>query len=622
MSFIIKLLRGLKANLPASAPDGEPFLTTDTHELFVGTGTGMAQVSSAGSGNATSISGTPVMAQAPAAGQVLIFDAPSGSYVPGDPIVSGPDAPGTPPTRPPVQAGVFDGTNVQRLKGDAQGNAGVNVQNFPATQPVSAVALPLPAGAATEASLGTDGATPPAIPGTGIRGWLRSIYDALKATLIVSVSNFPATQPVSAAALPLPTGAATEASLGTDGAAPPAIPGTGIRGWLRSIYDALKATLIVSVSNFPATQPVSGTVTANAGTNLNTSALALETGGNLAAARVDLDAMATAIAAGVSQDNVKNWGGTAVQPAATSANDGTGANPIVRSTQRRFSQILTTTPLAANGVFNSAWFDTNQTGDVSVITTVRADQASAAGGFLIQEADDTTDANFIFNITASNVTGFATGVSVVANTTTPAFAQIRRRFWRVQYTNGATIQTTFKLAVTANPLLVGNAITSSGAAANLGGGGQIVAIGGLNQSSIPADNNAGPVGFANVSNWNFLYGPNGVANSWFYQRTPVVFKTIAAVAVTAGTPVSIWTPTSGKKFRVMGFMLSLSVAGSVILKDGTTEILRTCLMPAGNGQSSPASMGNGVLSALANNLLNADVTASGSVSGFVFGTEE
>lgn len=33
----------------------------------------------------------------------------------------------------------------------------------------------------------------------------------------------------------------------------------------------------VAVSNFPATQPVSGTVTANAGTNLNTSALSLET---------------------------------------------------------------------------------------------------------------------------------------------------------------------------------------------------------------------------------------------------------------------------------------------------------------------------------------------------------
>ena len=46
--------------------------------------------------------------------------------------------------------------------------------------------------------------------------------------------------------------------------------------------------LRTSPASSPGTQPVSGTVTANAGTNLNTSALALETGGNLAAAATSL----------------------------------------------------------------------------------------------------------------------------------------------------------------------------------------------------------------------------------------------------------------------------------------------------------------------------------------------
>lgn len=36
--------RGLKANLPASAPAGQLLITTDTNELFVGTGTGIEQV--------------------------------------------------------------------------------------------------------------------------------------------------------------------------------------------------------------------------------------------------------------------------------------------------------------------------------------------------------------------------------------------------------------------------------------------------------------------------------------------------------------------------------------------------------------------------------------------------
>lgn len=104
----------------------------------------------------------------------------------------------------------------------------------------------------------------------------------------------------------LPTGAATETSLagvrtdlGTDGTTPPAIlgGGTGVRGWLRSIYEKLTGTLAVTGTFFQASQPVSlaintpdvtdraaralGTIantafSANAGTNLNTSLLSLD----------------------------------------------------------------------------------------------------------------------------------------------------------------------------------------------------------------------------------------------------------------------------------------------------------------------------------------------------------
>jgi hypothetical protein len=190
LPYIILLRRGLKANLPASAPDGEAFLTTDTHELFVGTGTGMQPIASE-TGNATAINGIAVLDQVPDEGQILIFDGATGKYVPGDPIVSGPDAPGVPPTRPPVQVGIFDGTNVQRLKGNTDGTAIVSVGNFPTTQPVSATALPLPAGAATDSTLGAVG-------------------------MVVSALTKPTdTQLVSAAALPLPAGAATATNQAT-----------------------------------------------------------------------------------------------------------------------------------------------------------------------------------------------------------------------------------------------------------------------------------------------------------------------------------------------------------------------------------------------------------------------
>ncbi len=98
---------------------------------------------------------------------------------------------------------------------------------------------------------------------------------------------------------------------------------------------------------------------------------------------------------------------------------------------------------------------------------------------------------------------------------------------------------------------------------------------------------------------------------------------VAAQAITAGTAVTILTPTSSKKFRVLAWCLSLSVAGSVILKfgAGNTEFLRTPLMAAGEGMASPG-MGNGIMPGAANDVLKIEATASGNVSGFIVTMEE
>lgn len=89
------------------------------------------------------------------------------------------------------------------------------------------------------------------------------------------------TQPVSAASLPLPAGASTSAKQ----------PALGTAGTASS--DVLTIQGIASMTPLKTdgsgtTQPVSGTVTANAGTNLNTSLLALESG-NLASIKADTD---------------------------------------------------------------------------------------------------------------------------------------------------------------------------------------------------------------------------------------------------------------------------------------------------------------------------------------------
>lgn len=107
-------------------------------------------------------------------------------------------------------------------------------------------------------------------------------------------------------------------------------------------------------------------------------------------------------------------------------------------------------------------------------------------------------------------------------------------------------------------------------------------------------------------------------------RIPSTFKKLDNVAVTALTGVTAWTPASGKKFRLMGWNLSTSVAAAIEFHDntvGATPILQTPLLAAA-GYHNSVNMGNGFLSATADNVLILDVTASGNVSGMVWGTEE
>jgi hypothetical protein len=115
----------------------------------------------------------------------------------------------------------------------------VSVSNFPATQPVSVATLPLPTGAATQTTLA-------------------SVLAALQGTVAVSVSNLPGTQPISAATLPLPSGAATQTTLAS---VLSALQGTvAVSGPLTDAQ--LRAAAVpVSVGNFPASQAVTGPLT-------------------------------------------------------------------------------------------------------------------------------------------------------------------------------------------------------------------------------------------------------------------------------------------------------------------------------------------------------------------------
>jgi hypothetical protein len=165
----------------------------------------------------------------------------------------------------------------------ASNQSAVKVDGSAVTQPVSASSLPLPTGAATAAkqpALGTAGtASADVLSVQGVAS-----MTALK------VDGSAVTQPMSAASLPLPTGAATAAkqpALGTAGSASADV----------ITVQGVASMTALKVDGSGVTQPVSGTVTANAGTNLNTSALALETGGNLATIATRTPALGQALAA-------------------------------------------------------------------------------------------------------------------------------------------------------------------------------------------------------------------------------------------------------------------------------------------------------------------------------------
>lgn len=89
----------------------------------------------------------------------------------------------------------------------------VAVSNFPAVQPISAAALPLPAGASTAANQATEIASLASID-AGIPAALGQTVMA--ASMPVTIASNQSALPITAAALPLPAGAATAANQATE----------------------------------------------------------------------------------------------------------------------------------------------------------------------------------------------------------------------------------------------------------------------------------------------------------------------------------------------------------------------------------------------------------------------
>lgn len=131
------------------------------------------------------------------------------------------------------------------------------------------------------------------------------------------------------------------------------------------------------------------------------------------------------------------------------------------------------------------------------------------------------------------------------------------------------------------------------------------------------------------------YGFDGT--QWHRIRVPTGFHSAAATASGATT---LWTPATGKRFRIMGYDFQItgnatqSVAGlfTVTLLDGATDIQMThsLYVPSAAGQSLSFdsgwhNFGNGYLSLAVNNVLSINLSATltaGTVRVNVMGCDE
>jgi hypothetical protein len=112
----------------------------------------------------------------------------------------------------------------------------------------------------------------------------------------------------------------------------------------------------------------------------------------------------------------------------------------------------------------------------------------------------------------------------------------------------------------------------------------------------------------------------------FGSMGTLVFKRISPTSITAGTPLAVWTPTSGKKFRLMGYTLGATVAAAqAFFVEGagnTATGVATPVLAIGGPPAVAPQIGDGYLSAAADNVLKIDVSATATIAGSVWGTEE
>lgn len=134
-----------------------------------------------------------------------------------------------------------------------------------------------------------------------------------------------------------------------------------------------------------------------------------------------------------------------------------------------------------------------------------------------------------------------------------------------------------------------------------------------------ADNNS--MTYTGIQSASIGYGYSGAS----YDRVRVgkVYKYIEYLNLANATATTVWTPATGKKFRLMGVSVSVSAAATVSLLDGVSGSAFMTFR-TGGADSKDFYFGNGVLSGVADRVMQVYNASGATINVWVhaWGTEE
>lgn len=125
-------------------------------------------------------------------------------------------------------------------------------------------------------------------------------------------------------------------------------------------------------------------------------------------------------------------------------------------------------------------------------------------------------------------------------------------------------------------------------------------------------------------NWTGISGYNG--SGYDVLRSASIYKTLTPASVAATTATTVWTPTSGKKVRLMNITVTSSGAGLVYVRVGTAGS-GTLVVPIQftGADTKQIDLGNGYLASTATTfVVELYNTTAGALTlgAFAWGTEE